>query len=189
MAQTATESLSVRKPRPFMAWLALAAWLGFTAFAFWFFQVRAEHAAPGEMTRLFDAEEHAREAEAWFRTLHTTSVVATVVHVTRSGCSCNRYTEPHLAQIVAKYQSRGVGFVRAPNTPPRWMASTPAALVFDRDGRLVYFGPYSDAAWCGAGGGQVERTLDAMLKGNAPRPQRTYVRGCFCDSEKLRTSG
>jgi hypothetical protein len=185
MAQTATESLSVRRPRPFMAWLTVAAWLGFTAFAFWFFQVRPEHAAAGAVTRLFDGEEHAREAEAWFRTLATTSPIATVVHVTRSGCDCNRYTDRHLAQIVAKYQSRGVSFVRQPGMAPEWIASTPAALVFDRDGRLVYFGPYSDTAWCGAGSGQVERTLDAMLKGNAPRPQRAYVRGCFCGSEKL----
>jgi hypothetical protein len=135
--------------------------------------------------------------------------VATVVHVYSANCPCNRFTHPHLARIVAGYQHRGVNFVTAVraasvaavNLPASvagpaglqqvelpaggdlaWIEATPAALVFDADGRLVYFGPYSDSARCGESGGLVERVLDRVLVGQTPQPQPFYGGGCFCSS-------
>jgi hypothetical protein len=61
-----------------------------------------------------------------------------------------------------------------------WIEATPAALVFDAAEQLVYFGPYSDSARCGESGGLVERVLDRVLGGQAPRPQPFYGGGCFC---------
>jgi hypothetical protein len=63
-----------------------------------------------------------------------------------------------------------------------WIEATPAALVFDAAGKLVYFGPYSDSARCGESGGLVERVLERVLDGQAPRPQPFYGGGCFCSS-------
>jgi Domain of unknown function (DUF6436) len=132
---------------------------------------------------------------------------ATVVHVYSSDCPCNRFTHPHLARIISGYQHRGVSFVAAVRGPATavagslaspaaltgiqqaelrggsdlaWIESTPAALVFDAAGRLVYFGPYSDSARCGESGGLVERVLDRVLGGQTPRPQPFYGGGCFC---------
>jgi hypothetical protein len=81
---------------------------------------------------------------------------------------------------MATYESRGVGFVRASGKLPRWVETTPAVLVFDSTGHLVYFGPYSDSAWCGVRGGFAERTLDELLQGGSPLPQRMITKGCFC---------
>ncbi len=138
--------------------------------------------------------------------------LATVVHVYAANCPCNRFTHPHLARIVSGYQHRGVSFVAAVQGPAAtaadltsaadlaalqrvelrgrrdlaWIEATPAALVFDAAGTLVYFGPYSDSARCGASGGLVERVLDRMLGGQAPRPQPFYGGGCFCsDTHKV----
>jgi Domain of unknown function (DUF6436) len=138
--------------------------------------------------------------------------VATVVHVYSADCSCNRFTHPHLARIISGYQHRGVSFVAAVHGPATalasgpasyagptgiqqvelrggsdlaWIESTPAALVFDAAGRLVYFGPYSDSARCGESAGLVERVLDRMLGGQAPRPQPFYGGGCFCSGANL----
>jgi hypothetical protein len=135
--------------------------------------------------------------------------VATVVHIYSADCPCNRFTHPHLARIVAGYQHRGVSFitaVRGSVTPVAggpasaagpvglqqvalgaggefaWIEATPAALVFDAAGKLVYFGPYSDSARCGESGGLVERVLERVLDGQAPRPQPFYGGGCFCSS-------
>jgi hypothetical protein len=135
--------------------------------------------------------------------------VATVVHIYSADCPCNRFTHPHLARIVAGYQHRGVSFVtavRGSATPVAggpasaagpvglqqvalgaggelaWIEATPAALVFDATGKLVYFGPYSDSARCGESGGLVERVLERMLGGQAPRPQPFYGGGCFCSN-------
>jgi hypothetical protein len=61
-----------------------------------------------------------------------------------------------------------------------WIDATPAALVYDARGKLVYYGPYSDGARCGESGGLVERVLDRVLLGHTPLPQPFYGGGCFC---------
>lgn len=141
---------------------------------------------------------------------HAGVPVATVVHVYSANCPCNRFTHPHLARIIAGYRHRGVNFVTAvrggpvaagdlpasaaapvglqqvelhPDGDLAWIEATPAALVFDASGKLVYFGPYSDSARCGESGGLVERVLDRVLAGQTPRPQPFYGGGCFCGSE------
>lgn len=137
--------------------------------------------------------------------------IATVVHVYSSGCDCNRFTHPHLARIVDRYRARGVNFVAAErgahpapvDTGPTgelgpvglrqvalrarddlaWIEATPAALVFDARGKLVYFGPYSDSARCGDSGGLVERVLDRVLRGESIALQPFFGGGCFCDGD------
>jgi len=194
------------------AWAVVVVWLAGTAYAFWSFELKQQRSFESARTVLFDSGVRARTAEDWFRAAvaprldRRESAVATVVHVYAADCPCNRYTHPHLARIVAKYQARGVSFVAALRdagvpavTPvPRglqqvvlpsggelaWIEATPAALVFDANGRLVYFGPYSDSARCGDSGGLVERVLDRMLGGQTPHPQPFYGGGCFCGGEK-----
>jgi hypothetical protein len=166
-------------------WVVFALWLATTAAAFWFFELRFQRTFTSSGVTLFESDAHLQEAADWMRKLVAAGAgeagsIATVVHVARAECPCNRFTEPHLAQIAATYRERGVGFVRASGPMPAWIESTPAALVFDGSGRLVYFGPYSDSAWCGVSGGQVERALDDVLKGGTPRPQRLFAQGCFC---------
>jgi Domain of unknown function (DUF6436) len=186
-------------------WMVVGLWLSSAALGFWFFQLREQRPFESETVSVFDAGERAASAEEWYRSSvlpgASASPVATVVHVYRSGCGCNRFTDPHLAKIMARYRQEGVRFVAASREqstahvqhigdlpqftiPDRrnldWLDSTPAALIYDTKGRLVYFGPYSSAAWCGASGGLVERILDRVLAGQTPRLQPFYSTGCFC---------
>jgi hypothetical protein len=61
-----------------------------------------------------------------------------------------------------------------------WIDATPAALVYDGAGKLIYFGPYSDAARCSPAAGLIEGVLDRALRGEAQHPQRYLGGGCFC---------
>ena len=197
-------------------WLIVGLWMASAAVGFWFFQLRHQHPFENEAMTVFDASARAASAESWYRSTllagaaDTAHVTATVVHVYRAGCACNRFTEPHLAKIIARYRQEGVRFVVASReqstahgasigglpqlTIPDlreldWLDSTPAALVYDSAGKLVYFGPYSSAAWCGTSGGLVERMLDRLLAGQAPRLQPFYGSGCFCPSRTQVTHG
>lgn len=197
-------------------WLIVGLWMASAAIGFWFFQLRHQHPFESEAMTVFDASARAASAESWYRSTllagaaDTAHVTATVVHVYRAGCACNRFTEPHLAKIIARYRQEGVRFVVASReqstahgasigglpqlTIPDlreldWLDSTPAALVYDPAGKLVYFGPYSSAAWCGTSGGLVERMLDRLLAGQAPRLQPFYGSGCFCPSRTRVTHG
>ncbi len=82
------------------------------------------------------------------------------------------------------FAPKGVRFISSP--PPQglpWMRIAPAALVFDAQGALVYFGPFSSSAWCGTSEGLVEPVLDQLIRGKLLRPQPMYVSGCFCDAD------
>lgn len=187
-------------------WVVVGLWLASAAAGLWYFDARDQRPFETDQTLAFDAGARAKAAENWYRSkilprIGSDPIAATVVHVYSDGCSCNRFTDPHVSRIVARYGGRGVRFIAATSglsmtrshqspgllqiTLPAqrdldWLQSTPAALVYDSAGRLVYFGPYSSAAWCGASGGLVERILDRLLVGQTPRLQPFYSSGCFC---------
>jgi hypothetical protein len=207
---------SLRKPRAAWSWALFSLWMVGTAFAFWSFEIQHQRSFETVRTARFEGGARARSAESWFRKNFALAsdngpYTATVMHVYRADCPCNRFTHPHLARIIQQYQARGVNFRAALLTPGQqvavsgaviagtngpsnlaqvvlpdgnnelqWIEATPAALVFDSAGRLIYFGPYSDSGRCGESGGLVEKVLDRLLLGQSPRPQPFYGGGCFC---------
>ena len=65
---------------------------------------------------------------------------------------------------------------------PEGLPASPAAAVYDRDGVLRYFGPYSMGGSCAPdGSGLVESVLTALGEGEQPQPRRLSVVGCYCD--------
>jgi len=177
-----------------LAWLVVGAWLASAGVSFWFFELHPLRPFDTAALDAADTARIAREAEDWLRTVPAEGSAgapypATVVHVYQPGCDCNRYTDPHAERIQADYAPLGVRFLRVDRTKlaaaahAHSIAATPAALVFDATGHLVYFGPYSDAAWCGASGGLVERALDRTLHGAQPAFMHVNVRGCFCGGQ------
>ena len=198
----ATNTDQPRTASMHLPWLVVSVWLMGTAMAFWYFEMGQQR--PFEILELaqFAPEVRALEAESWFkdeflRHEATTSprAAVTVVHVYRSDCACNRFTDPHLAKLQAQYGPSNVRFIRLEASQLRasgrlrWVDATPAALVFDAAGRLVYFGPYSDANWCGAAGGLVERILEKTLNGIPQKLQRVLSRGCFCGEKPSSATG
>jgi hypothetical protein len=201
-----------------LPWLVASTWLAITAYGLWHFTLEEQRPLETVSAADFDADARRAAATAWFKKHLANSgtangASATVVHILRPDCPCNRFTDPHLRQIVARYSALGVHFILATRQPPptqpqitispgdlpsrsrahetqsilvtdpnelSWVTASPAALVFDATGALVYFGPYSDAARCGTSGGLVERVLDKVLAGHSPQLQRFIGGGCFC---------
>jgi Domain of unknown function (DUF6436) len=174
-------------------WLVVIAWLGVAAYGVWFFDLRFERQFVSTAhATLFESGSEAPEAEDWFRrhfgegTDEAAAPIATVVHLYDASCPCNRFTDPHLARIQVTYRPQHVRVIRVERTSPigagspGWIEATPAALVFDAHGKLLYFGPYSDTAACGTSNGLVERVLNQVLSGKSPRPQLVISGGCFC---------
>lgn len=93
----------------------------------------------------------------------------TIVHWSGSDCICNRYSEPHVAELQQRLDhyhheliDLGVDTGRFANLA-QFVPATPAVMVFDQDGKLAYFGPYSGGTVCGEGEDFVTRT-DEMLR-------------------------
>jgi hypothetical protein len=169
---------------------AVAGWLCGTAYAFWAFapEPGRPFLSPAQAAT-FDAQHRAAVAEAWFRAQTPAATgAATVVAVHASGCDCNRTAADHVARIARDYANRNVAVrhVVAHEAP---VDAAPAALVFDARGRLVYYGPYDDAAWCGTGRDAcVERARDAVRAGTPPTLRPILATGCFCPVAPLTTA-
>jgi hypothetical protein len=189
------------------SWIVLIAWLTSSAVAFWYFELSDWRPFAAAGMRTF-ASADAALVEQWFRSnigLGSATgdpVKLTFIHLYNPQCSCNRFTEPHLRRLKERYQSRGVRFLAAPapNSPTTVRApldlpligskdgmlaaaginTAPAALIFDNDGRLVYYGPYSDSAWCGSAGALVDGALERALSGTKAMTGASASRGCFC---------
>lgn len=181
-----------RSGKGVVSWLVLGTWLVGTALAFWSLESTSHAAAAGATSSaVFESDVSPQVAEQWLRSQLVdrraldeaeAPAKATVVHLSRAGCSCNGYAQPHVQKIEAQYSARGVRTLTAEQALPAWVKSTPAAMVFDATGKLVYYGPYDDPAWCGASADLTERALDSILTGRTSRPRPLHVLGCYCKS-------
>jgi len=198
-----------RHPLGAASWVLLILWLAGSAAGFWFMEISDWRSfKPADAAGAFDAVD-ASQVERWYRSNIGVEPRAgaaakfTLIHLYNPACRCNRFTEPHLKRLIERYQARGVRFLAAParayaataKTPFELPAirsedgalaragvnSSPAALIFDADGRLLYYGPYSDSAWCGSAGALVEPVLDRAFSGLAPVMGLRASRGCFCE--------
>jgi hypothetical protein len=190
------------------SWVVLVAWLAASGLALGYFEFRDLRPFDAVAAQPFGGTDAAL-AEQWFRSTFgsVASLEAppkiTFVHLYNPECRCNAFTEPHLQRLMERYQSRGVRFVAA--LGPRSTGVThvpfglpsvrstggmlgaagirtaPAVLMFDAAGRLIYYGPYSDSAWCGSPGALVDRALDRALSGSSVMTEIPASRGCFCE--------
>lgn len=124
-----------------------------------------------------------------------------LVHFWDPACPCNVGNQQHLAELINEYGPKGVTFhaVQKPGSQGRLpsilatlqplaalpgseqLPASPAVAIWDRQGRLAYFGPYSEGAACNASNSFVEPILEALLAGRAVQAAGTLAQGCFCD--------
>ncbi|ALP51907.1 hypothetical protein Tel_01455 [Candidatus Tenderia electrophaga] len=195
------------KAKQLWALSLVAGWLVFTAVAFWWFQLKdVRPFAPSSENRavFFRADALLQRLGSLVEDAPTGRI--TVVHFWDPDCACSRFSDAHVAELIQAYGSRGVAFIVVPRAVAARdearrravelfgapvtvaamddlaMPSSPAAAVLDAAGRLVYFGPYSNGAVCGAGGDAfVEKALDKALAGDTAQVLNMAAVGCFCD--------
>lgn len=123
-----------------------------------------------------------------------------LVHFWDPACPCNVGNQQHLAELLERYGQRGVDFyrVRKPgsegNLPANLQAlreiealpgseqlpASPAVAIWDRQGRLAYFGPYSEGLTCNSANSFIEPVLEALMAGRPVEASNTLAVGCFC---------
>jgi hypothetical protein len=60
------------------------------------------------------------------------------------------------------------------------LPASPAVGIWDKNGNLVYFGPYSEGATCTSSNSFIEPILEALAQGRAVSATHTLAVGCFC---------
>jgi hypothetical protein len=123
-----------------------------------------------------------------------------LVHFWDPACPCNVGNQQHLAELLEHYGPLGVSFyaVQKPASKGQLPATlsalqalpdlegsaqipaTPAVAIWDRDGQLAYFGPYSEGATCTSSNSFIEPILEALAANRPVSASNTLAVGCFC---------
>jgi hypothetical protein len=188
-------TLNTRKT--LLAVILLALWGAAMLSAFWWYEARYLRSF-SDQTALFQGD-----------VLQLPSELAgpgpiRLVHFWDPACPCNVGNQQHLAELIEHYGPRGVSFYAVQKAGSRgqlpvtlsvlqplpalagseMIPVSPAVAIWDREGRLAYFGPYSEGATCTSSNSFIEPILDALADGRPVSASNTLAVGCFCEWAK-----
>lgn len=123
-----------------------------------------------------------------------------LVHFWDPACPCNVGNQQHLSELVERFGAQGVEFyaVQKPGSHgqlPSTLSSlktltvlpgseqipaSPAVAIWDRRGKLAYFGPYSEGLTCNSNNSFIEPILLALNEGRTVNATHTLAVGCYC---------
>ena len=203
----------------FLSGLIMAVWLMGTGYAFWWFQTRDLRPFDLQAANLIEEQDLTQSFNSLIATLPSKLNTSYFLHFWQPDCSCNRFNRSHVNDIAAKYREKDFQLITIVRPHPDYnnqqlinmakdefdsivlidksqqfsgkarIPAAPAAAVIDKQGKLAYFGPYSDSTFCGLGGTDfVGRVANLLVKGEKPSIINTMVLGCFCnwDSSNLK---
>ncbi|MDM8348736.1 DUF6436 domain-containing protein [Pseudomonas sp. sp1636] len=124
-----------------------------------------------------------------------------LVHFWDPACPCSIGNQQHLAELIKRFGPLGVNFhaVQKPGSKGQLPASlsamqalaplpgsagipaSPAVAIWDKQGQLAYFGPYSEGLTCNSSNSVIEPILEALSSGRAVNASNTMALGCFCE--------
>lgn len=123
-----------------------------------------------------------------------------VVHFWDPACPCNVGNQQHLAELLTHYAPQGVQFyaVQKPGSQGQLpgtlsglktleilpgseqIPASPAVAIWDRSGKLAYFGPYSEGLTCNSSNSFIEPILQALSEDRPVSATHTLAVGCYC---------
>ncbi|KRP42321.1 hypothetical protein SAMN04490190_4322 [Pseudomonas libanensis] len=127
-----------------------------------------------------------------------------LVHFWDPACPCNVGNQQHLGELIEQYGPQGVEFyaLQKPGSHGQLpdnlrhmkvidalpgadrIPASPAVGIWDRTGKLAYFGPYSEGLTCNASNSFIEPILKALGTGREVNATHTLAVGCYCSWPK-----
>jgi hypothetical protein len=105
-----------------------------------------------------------------------------VVHFKDDDCPCERYRLDHINTIKATLNKTNQ--VTLSDQDHRlaqvYIPASPAVAIWDKNGVLAYFGPYSSGMACGEGFDFIKSVLEKLSKNENPHWVNNQGFGCFC---------
>lgn len=189
-------------PRKLVGFSLVLGWGTFIVIAFWLFTYKNLRLFADEQDVLAKFPADVAQSMTSIGPLPTQSI-GRLIHFWNPACRCSRFSQSHVEEIITSYEKQGIDFVvavpnqslvdRALTTFPRVSdvivinnlegLSSPSAVIFDSQNTLVYFGPYSDGAFCSSDGSTpVEQVLDGAITQQSVTPWLNLSTfGCYCD--------
>lgn len=115
------------------------------------------------------------------------SVNGTIFHVTQGSCFCETLSEGHRDKLNEWASSEQISYqnidLSAMSDLRRFVPSTPAVIVLNKNRELVYLGPYSTGMGCFQSSGMVDERIKPYFQNSTTEFRATIqseARGCYC---------
>ena len=122
---------------------------------------------------------------------------AVVIHYLDENCSCSKFSKYHIEKLENRYKSNGIIYLNISEKKDQKLngkvenifslkniPASPAVAIFNSEGDLSYFGPYSDDYFCGTDADSfAEKSINKILAGKKFSDFNLLTAGCFCKSE------
>lgn len=159
------------------------AWLIGCAGIFWWFEYRYWGAYDKQVIQ-FDTQA-IRELYPILK--QDTQSKPLVVHFKDDDCPCERYRLDHIntmkgflegtSQVTLNHLDQRLAQISIP--------ASPAVAIWDQNGVLAYFGPYSSGMTCGQGFDFIKIVLEKLSRNENPKWENNQGFGCFCQWKEV----
>jgi hypothetical protein len=107
----------------------------------------------------------------------------TIIHFTSQDCACTSYSTSHKSTINQKAVETGftIKNIELSENNNNLIPSTPAVLVLDETGGLIYLGPYAEGIECSVNSSVVDIVIQNYLKGFNANLIVNDTKGCYCN--------
>ncbi|MGS2719538.1 DUF6436 domain-containing protein [Paraglaciecola aestuariivivens] len=111
---------------------------------------------------------------------------STVFHIQDQDCKCSSLSNNHVRLINQKVSQSAFSVKQlTPNTYQQLAAivpAVPALVIFDRQGKLAYLGPYSSGYFCGVNTSLIEPIVETIVN-NTHLGALVIAdsEGCYCE--------
>lgn len=161
-----------------MPTIGIIAWFVLTAVSFWWFEYRHWQSFSNTSVAF-----NGQDLEDLFKRLPSGSnSKIKVVHFTDQACACSSYSRAHIKDLQGVLtQTEQFTLSSLDNiTDKIFIPASPSVAVWDQQGELAYFGPYSSGAVCGEGSDFVSRVVVELNQHRNPKWMNMLGVGCYC---------
>jgi len=113
----------------------------------------------------------------WQHTEHGKLII-----IVDENCGCTLRANTHIAQLQTLAQKHNLSVERLANNDALLtvVPNTPAAVLLNEHGGLVYAGPLSEGIACSTGSGFVELAINNLQAGFNSNLKLSEAKGCYC---------
>lgn len=104
----------------------------------------------------------------------------TVLHFSQNNCDCQKASDRHIQDIDKIATNNSFNVINVVISEHDIIPATPSVAIIDKEGAVVYFGPYGQGLACSQTFGYAQTILNNFLKGYSANIIIKEAKGCYC---------
>lgn len=104
----------------------------------------------------------------------------TILHFSQANCQCQQVSQSHIQGLDKIALANEFNVINVRLDGHHFIPATPSVAIVNRDGGIIYFGPYGSGLACSQTSGYAQTMLKNFLKGYEASFIVKQASGCYC---------